>query len=54
MRVLTGIFRYVRLQDVADRMAQGWRYAGDLGQPHGNWSVLMWFCCGDCSEHEVP
>lgn len=52
--IRTGIFRYVRLRDVADRMEQGWRYAADLGETHGRWSVLLWWCSGECSGAEVP
>lgn len=46
---MLGMFRYVRLDDVADRMNDGWRYVADLGMPHGQYSVLMWWCCGDCA-----
>lgn len=52
--MLSGIFRYARLHEVADRLDQGWRYAADLGLPHGNWSVLMWWCCGDCVDGGAP
>ena len=51
---LTGIFRFTRNQDVADRMNAGWRYAGTLGDTHGRWSVLMWWCSGDCNDGEAP
>jgi len=51
---LTGVFRYVRHEHVADRMAEGWRYAGYLGRTHGAWSALMWWCCGQCNDREVP
>ena len=42
------IFRYVRYADVEARLAQGWVYAGSLGLPHSQYSVLMeWVCsCG--------
>jgi len=52
--ILTGIFRYIRTSEVADRLDQGWRYAADLGVPHGQWSVLMWFCDGSCNDGEAP
>lgn len=51
---ITGIFRYIRTKDVADRMDQGWRYVGDLGPTHGQWSVLMWWCDGSCRDGEAP
>ena len=51
---MTGIFRYMRLQDVADRLNDGWRYVAELGIPHNRWSVLMWWCCGDCLDGEAP
>lgn len=51
---MNGIFRYVRHYDVADRMDQGWRYAGNLGRIHGEWSTLMWFCNGSCRDGEAP
>lgn len=50
----TGILAYVRNADVADRLDNGWRYAADLGVPHGSYSVLMWWCCGDCKDGEAP
>lgn len=52
--MMTGIFRYVRNQDVADRLDSGWRYAANLGETHGRWSVLMWWCCGACLDGEAP
>lgn len=56
MTVLTGVFRFVRHADVIRRLVQGWRVAFDLGETHGQWSVAMWWCCGDCDdcEHGVP
>lgn len=50
--VLTGVFEYVRKGDVADRMDDCWKFVRDLGVPHGQYSVLMWWCCGDCKEGE--
>jgi hypothetical protein len=52
--IKSGVFRYIRLGEVADRLNSGWRYAAHLGQPHGQYSVLMWWCCGDCKDDEVP
>jgi hypothetical protein len=50
----TGIFRFVPHDALLRRLAQGWRYAADLGDTHGQWSVLMWWCCSDCAEGEAP
>lgn len=50
---LTGIFDYVRHGDVAERMDRGWRYAASLDVPHGEYSALMWFCVGECTEDEA-
>lgn len=50
--ILTGVFQYVRKGDVAERLDEGWKHAADLGVPHGQYSVLMWWCCGDCKEDE--
>jgi hypothetical protein len=49
-----GVYRYIRLSEVADRLNDCWRYTADLGQPHGHYAVLMWWCCGDCLDSEVP
>jgi hypothetical protein len=51
---MTGMFRYIRHHEVAARLDHGWRYAGTLGRTHGEWSVLMWWCCGDCMPGEAP
>jgi len=42
------VFRYVSPSDVPRRLALGWCFAGNLGQPHSNYCVLMEFlcCCG--------
>jgi hypothetical protein len=50
--VLTGVFNYVRKGDIAERMDAGWKFCRDLGAPHGDYSVLMWWCCGNCKEGE--
>jgi len=34
-------FAYVRHADIADRIAEGWTIAADLGPTHGAWAVLM-------------
>lgn len=51
---MTGVFRFIRHHDVAERMNEGWRYAGNLGRTHGEWSCLMWWCCGACTDTEPP
>lgn len=39
----TGLFRYVRWQDIDAFHRRGWMVITDLGP----WSVLMWHCeCG--------
>jgi hypothetical protein len=38
-------FRYVIWPDVPRRLALGWFIAGDLGAPHGRYSVLMERIC---------
>lgn len=52
--ILTGVFRYVRNGDVAVKLSEGWRYAAHLGDTHGRWSTLLWWCCGECKDSEVP
>lgn len=53
--MLTGVFRYTRNQDIGERLfADCWKYARDLGETHGRWSALLWWCCGDCAEGEAP
>lgn len=51
---LSGIYRYVRHSDLLQFLALGWTPVADLGPTHGEWSSLMWFCCGDCHDHEPP
>jgi hypothetical protein len=37
---------------VADWLKVGWMVVADLGEPHGQWSVLMaWRCC--CRDEPV-
>jgi hypothetical protein len=42
------VFMYVIWPQVQRRLAQGYVFAGELGQPHANYSCLMeWICsCG--------
>jgi hypothetical protein len=50
---MTGIFRYVRHADLLVRLAQGWQWIADLGDVHGEFCTLCWWCCGDCQDGEV-
>lgn len=52
--MLDGVYRFIRHPDVAERMADGWQWRGDLGPVHGRWSTLMWWCCGECLDGEAP
>ncbi|MFL9824365.1 hypothetical protein [Rhodoplanes sp. SY1] len=56
MRIMTGVFRFVRHDDLIARLAAGWRWIADLGAVHGAWSSLMWWCDGSCRdcEHDGP
>jgi hypothetical protein len=51
---MTGVYRYIPHDDLLVRLAQGWRWNADLGDVHGEWTSLMWWCCGDCGEDYVP
>lgn len=51
---MTGVYRYVPHDDLLIRLAQGWRFVADLGEAHGEWSTLMWWCCGACLDGEAP
>lgn len=52
--MLTGILRYANT-DLLLRLALGWQLVPtDLGPTHGEYSVYVWWCCGDCSGEEVP
>ncbi len=43
----TGLFRYVRHDQIEAFHRLGWMVSADLGPTHGAWSVLMWRCeCG--------
>ena len=42
--IQTGLFRYVRWQDVEQYHRLGWMMVAHLGPTHGMWSVLMWHC----------
>lgn len=44
----TGLFRYVRHSDMHAHLVAGWMPVADLGDHHGQWSVLCWHC--DCGE----
>lgn len=44
----SGLFRYVRHEDIDAYHRRGWTVVADLGPVHGQWSVLMWRC--DCPE----
>ena len=52
--VRIGILRFVLHRDFLRRLAQGWRYAADLGPYSGQFACLMWWCCGDCRDGEAP
>jgi hypothetical protein len=49
-----GIFAFVAHRLVIMALSNGWRFVGDLGPVHGQWSLLMWWCCGDCKDREPP
>lgn len=51
---MTGIYRYIRHTDMLRYLATGWQWRADLGEHHGQWSSLMWFCCGACRDGEAP
>lgn len=53
-RAHTGIYRYVTHDRLLVFLAHCWRPAADLGPIHGEWSTLMWWCCGDCRDGEAP
>jgi len=46
MNIRTGLFLYVRYEDIGKKEREGWMVIGNLGLPHSNYSVLMWRC--DC------
>ena len=46
----TGVFRYIVHHKVPDHMERGWRWIAHLGE----YSCLMWWCCGECRDEEVP
>jgi hypothetical protein len=51
---MTGVYRYVPHTMLLLRLAQGWQWRADLGDIHGQWSSLMWWCAGNCNEGEAP
>ncbi len=50
----TGVFRYVTHDRLLLHLAHGWLWKAYLGPIHGEWSSLLWWCSGDCQNHEVP
>jgi hypothetical protein len=44
--IRTGLFKYVRYDDIDAYHKQGWLIVANLGKPHSLYSVLMWHC--DC------
>ena len=46
--IRTGLFRYVRYDDIDTYHKQGWLIVANLGKPHSLYSVLMWHC--DCGQ----
>ena len=51
---LSGVYRYVPHSRLLAFLAHGWRPVADLGPTHGEWSTLMWWCCGECVDGEAP
>lgn len=51
---MSGVFRYVGHADLPVRLAQGSRWVGDLGDVHGEFCTLCWWCCGACQDGEAP
>lgn len=47
---MTGVYRFILHHDIERHLALGWRWCCSLGDD----SSLMWWCCGACSESEVP
>jgi len=41
------VVKYVRHSRVEDHLRLGWMVLAELGPTHGEWSILMGFCC-DC------
>jgi hypothetical protein len=50
--VRTGLFRYLPYARLDAFLSRGWMPVADLGQTHGQWSVLGWRC--DCPEEPWP
>jgi len=46
--IRTGLFRYVRYDDIDTYHKQGWLIVANLDKPHSLYSVLMWHC--DCGQ----
>ena len=51
---LCGIFRYVPHHSLLAYLSHGWRFVADLGETHGQWSSLLWWCSGTCRDGEAP
>ncbi len=51
---LSGVYRYVPHSRILAFLAHGWHPVADLGPTHGEWSTLMWWCCGACVDGEAP
>ena len=51
---LSGVYRYVPHSRLLAFLAHGWRPVADLGPTHGEYSSLMWWCCGACVDGEAP
>lgn len=51
---MTGVYRYIPIEHLLFRLAQGWIIAADLGPVHGQWRWLGWWCCGRCNDGEAP
>jgi hypothetical protein len=52
---MTGVFRNVPHHALLVRLVQeGWHWCADLGDVHGEFCTLCWWCCGDCQGGEAP
>ena len=52
--ITVGVFRFVPHHALLARLAQGWQWIADLGDVHGEFCTLCWWCCGDCQDGEAP
>ena len=46
--ITVGVVRFVPHHAQLARLAQGWQWVADLGDVHGEFCTLCWWCCGDC------